>query len=306
MAALKAIVRLARGPRWARLLQAVAYVAAVVWLLGVFVVAARVTAASTYSELPMVVLFGAIVIAAIGASVFSALGDLFGQHARDLGAQSTYDAIIQGRTPPRYTLYLRPFAATGAFSQVSMGVPMSGALGALGGAEVELEAQIERAVRPLGPLIALGQPLEHVGAGRILVDETGWREAIRLLMRHAELIVMLPSSRAGTLHEIEMIIDSDLIERTVLVDPPNIARSKQFDHGSEWAQVREVFASRNFTVPADSRAGLLLFYGKQRAPQLKERLDIDAEDRIERLFRRVIKVRTSPAFAARQAGETPS
>jgi membrane protein implicated in regulation of membrane protease activity len=303
MAILKSIVTATTSAPLARLLQVCFYALALLWLGGVFAAAAALAMYAPVSDLQLWgVLLAAIVIAALGVTVLSLWADLYGQRGRDIQAQAIFDALHRRETPPPYTLYLRPFLSTGAFSEIGAGASVAGMpLAGLGGAEIELEAQIEAAVRPLGKLVALGQPLEHIGAGRVLVDEQDWKGAIRLLMTQAKLIIMLPSSRQGTLEEIEMILGSDLIERTVFIDPPNLARKARFDHAADWKQVREAFETRGYAIPADSRAGLLLFFGRERAPQFKERLDIDADDRIERLFRRVIKVRTSTATNVAEA-----
>ncbi len=293
MAILKTIVSMTASAMLARALQVIFYVLSLLWLAGA---GAGAAALAMYAPLPDLQLWGvllsALLIAAAGVTVLSLTADLYGQRTRDIRAQAIFAALQHGKAPPPYTLYLRPFLSTGAFSEISPGVagmPLSG----LGGAEIELEAQIESAVRPLGRMVALGLPLEHIGAGRILVDEADWKGAIRLLMKQAKLIIMLPSSRQGTLEEIDMVLGSDLIERTVFIDPPNLARKARFDHAADWKQVREAFEARGYSIPADSRAGLLMFFGHERAPRFKERLDIDADDRIARLFRRVIKHRTS-------------
>ena len=119
-----------------------------------------------------------------------------------------------------------------------------------------------------GPLVALGEPMEHVGAGRIRIGEDQWRDAVKLLSDHAALIILLPSSRPGTLWEVERLLESGLIARTIIVDPPNAAGGKNhYDQGSEWAQVRAAFAQRGYVMPKDSRVGQLLYFGRERAPK---------------------------------------
>lgn len=297
MGSLKSVVR-SFGPGLARVLEVVLYLATAAWLIGSLYL--LVTLLFSRELSPMETAYATVacvLIASLGGTFLSIFAELCGQHARDRTAKRIYEALAAGTEPPPYTLYLRPFASTGAFESVGMGVGTPGTVGAMMGAKIELEAQVERAVRPLGPLVALGRPLEHIGAGRIEVGEDNWRQAAQLLMSNARLLVMLPSSRHGTLEEIEMLMDTGLIERTVLIDPPNIERSKDFDHASEWRHVQAAFAKRGFEVPAETRLGRLLFYGDRRAPLFKERLDIDADDRIERIFRRVIrftKARAAP------------
>jgi hypothetical protein len=292
---LRRIVASTRSPATAGVLQAVLYGLATLWLVGVLAAGAWAMFAAQLPETYLIAAEVAVVlVGALGVTVFGAWGELYGQHARDLCAGGIYEALKRNETPQPYTVYLRPFASTGEISDVSISAPVPGLSGVnFGGEEIELEAQMERAVRPLGPLVALGRPLEHIGAGRILVGEDEWRGAIKLLLSKARLIIMLPSARLGTLEEVEMIIDSGLIGRAVLIDPPNMSASKKFNQPEEWAKVRDAFSKRGFTVPEDSRKGLLLFFGAQREPQFKERLDIDAEDRVERLFRRVIRLQTT-------------
>lgn len=289
MALLKSIVSRTRSPGVSRQLEVVTYVGAGVWLLATI---AATMLGIRYLELGG---YGAIVIPAFGtltgaagATVLSTLAELYGQNARDIHAAQIFDALRRGEKPRPYSLYLRPFASTNVIGK-TVGVGMQSE-------RIELEAQIERATRPIGRLIALGAPLEHIGAGRILAGEQEWRAAIDLLLKHAQLIVMLPSSRAGTLQEISMILGSDLITRTVMIDPPNInVPRKHYDHATEWAKVQAAFKQASFQLPDEKIGGTLIFFGDKREPLLKEHLDIDAEDRIERLFRRITRFRRNGA-----------
>lgn len=301
MGVLKSIVG-AFGAGLARVLEVVFYLAAAAWLIAAMYRLTTLLLWADLTEIQLIgVLIGATVVAGLGVTFFSTFAELCGQRVRDLGARAVFDALRAGREPPPYTLYLRPFASTGVFETVGMGAATGGAGGsisALVGAKIELEAQMERAVRPLGRLVALGRPLEHIGAGRLQVDDDKWKEAVRLLMSKARLLIVLPSSRIGTLDEIEMILESGLIERTVVIDPPNISQSKDFDHSAEWKHVQDAFAKRGFEVPRETRLGRLIFYGDARAPKYNERLDIDADDRIERIFRRVIRFTKARGRAA--------
>src|SRR5262249_35686254 len=112
----------------------------------------------------------------------------------------------------------------------------------------------------------------------------------RTLMDRAALIVMLPSSRPGTLEEIDTILSNPaLIEKTVFLDPPNLAGSRTYNQAREWAPLQAAFARRGFTLPADDRRGALLHFGDAKTPILQDRLDIDADDRIGEFFARVRK-----------------
>lgn len=298
MGILQKLVSATNSAPAARALELVQYAIAAAWLCAI--VAAYALTAATFGVFdPSTVLglVGAIVLGALGVSLFAEWGELYGQRARDLRAQAIFESVRRGKPISPYALYLRPFVSTDAISETQLAPTGGVGLGALSSERFELEAQIERAVRSIGPLIALGAPLEHIGAGRVAVSENQWREAIRLLMTHAALVIMLPSSRAGTLEEIAMILDSDLISRTIIVDPPNLASARRFDQAHEWAAVQDAFFRHGFELPEDSHSGMLVYFGRGRKPQLQEHLDIDAEDRVARLFRRVTKT-LGPALAA--------
>jgi hypothetical protein len=286
MNAVKRTIAAIATARTARVWEVIAYIAAIGWLAFVFVMLAALAQSAQLSTLGLgLALLIAILVAGVGATGLTWLADLFGQHARDIGAKSIFDQLRRGEAPA-YTLYLRPFAATDQIAD-SVSAAMIGP-GALIAERVELEHQIERAVRRVGPLVALGQPLEHIGAGRIRVADAEWRDAIRLLMSKARLIVMLPSSRTGTLEEIGMILGSELIQRTVLIDPPNLRTSRKYNQEKEWRRVQEAFTAANLTLPDDAKRGALVFYGDDSKADI-ERLDIDADDRIAAFFRNVLK-----------------
>jgi hypothetical protein len=299
---LKRIVAATRSSRTASLCQLLLNLLAAATLVAVAAVLIFIV---TQPSGGLIGYLGRIALIAIGGaaliSLFSSLAELYGQHARDLRAAAIFSAVRDGGPPPRpYTLYLRPFASTDLFAEhvlSAAGANVSAGQGFLygGTARVELEAQLELATRPFGELIALGEPLEHVGAGRVLVDESTWQNAVQSLTEHAELIVLLPSSRPGTLWEIERILDSNLIERTVLIDAPNSGEKAQgaFAQSAEWAQVRDAFIRRGYDMPPDSKDGVLLFFGRAKSPQASARLDIDAEDNIRRFFKRALNLRTA-------------
>ncbi len=294
---LKRVAALAPGP-WVGRVAEVAFNALAALLLFACIGAIAIVV-ERGADNPLLFAGGIGAALALGAALVSLAGlsaELMGQRARDLEAQAIYDALRDGREAQPFSLYLRPFLSTGAFSERET-VAATGALQGLGlaGVTFELEAQVERAARRIGKLIGLGASLEHIGAGRVVVSEEEWRQAVRLLMRKARLIVMLPSSRPGTLAEIDMVLsDPELVGKTVFLDPPNLADSP-YDHHGEWTAVQAAFAAQGFSLPPEHRGGLLLHYGRSKTPELKERLEIDADDRIERLFNRVLKRLGAPA-----------
>lgn len=284
------VLATAPGPLVARGLELVCYGAVIAALAAtcwaIFLIADSLVADA--------VVRGGVIFLVIGAgaalvSLVGRFAELYGQRARDIEADRIFSAVRAGGTAPLYTLYLRPFASTDSIEDYSTAVMMPGLGITFGGERFELEAQVERATRRIGRLIGLGAPVEHVGAGRVTVGEGEWREAIHALMNGARLIVILPSSRAGTLEEVSMVLGSDLVRKTVFLDPPNVGSRERFDHVREWSKVQAAFAEKGFELPKEDRRGRLLFFGDAKTPVFGERLHIEAEDRIERLFGRVAR-----------------
>lgn len=194
------------------------------------------------------------------------LASWLGQRRRDLEAAEIWARLCEDPSGARpFCLYLRPFASTDEIAgEDAVATQMAFGRGpqmAVARGRTELEAEIEHALRPIGPLIALGQPLEHIGAGRIAVTDADWRNAIRLLIETASLIVLLPSSRAGTLWEVETLLQSDALSKTIVIDPPNpLAETDDdtdYDHAAEWEDVRAAFAAAGRRLPEDDPNGLL-------------------------------------------------
>ncbi|MEM7006089.1 MAG: hypothetical protein AAF498_09435 [Pseudomonadota bacterium] len=230
----------------------------------------------------------------VAEGFFSAEG-LYGQRARDLAAQNIWHALRDGGTPDKpFVLYLRPFSSTDAMGETQISaVPVQTAGGRqliIGTDNLEFETQIEQAVRPIGMMVGLGRPLEHEGAGRISLSDDVWQEAISALMAHAELIIMLPSPDGGTRWEVETLLRSDLMNKTVIVDPPNHAsRRKDYDPVGEWAEARNVFAEEGYTLPEDAPDGQLVWFGSEREPAAFHQLSLDEVTDMRRFFKRIAK-----------------
>lgn len=202
------------------------------------------------------------------------------QHGRDLQAGDIFAALGRGEQPD-FCLYLRPFASTDAIDtyQPRRILPGGGPQQAMIASErLEFETELERAVRPIAPLVALGEPLEHEGAGRIRVGDHEWRGAIRDLMAGARLIILLPAARPGTFWEVEQILSRGHVAKTVVIDPPDRgAAHGDFDPAARWEDVRLAFARAGYALPEDDEGGLILRFGTgRRAPIARRALAIDA------------------------------
>ncbi|MEM7765988.1 MAG: hypothetical protein AAF253_00700 [Pseudomonadota bacterium] len=226
---------------------------------------------------------GLIALGGLALATLERLGELLEQWSRDLRAQDLLDRIERGKAVPPFVLYLRPFASTDAvqahdFNYLPKSLPGFGGGNVMAATvKYELENEIRQASRAIGPMVALGAPLEHVGAGRILVSDGTWQRAIAGLMDAAALIVLLPSSRAGTAFEVNRILDNGLLGKTVIIDPPNGSTSALdgYDHAQEWDDIRDLFAAKGVDLPADDRRGRAYGFTAGGETLLDRRVDID-------------------------------
>ncbi len=249
--------------------------------------ASRVDIPATASLLLFIV---AMVAGMYGAQVFYELDGWLEQRGRDVTADQVWSALKTGRPPPHpFTLYLRPFASTDHIgTEVERFVRMRPVAGgptilAMGSDRLEFESILERALRPIGPLVALGAPLEHMGAGRIRVDDSQWQDAIERLMEAARLIVLLPSSRPGTTWEVRTLLSAGRLAKTIVVDPPDhLGRSdRDYDPSAEWQEVRQAFASEGYAMPEDDPEGLLLYFGNQTTPVRSAKINLDGASSVK-------------------------
>lgn len=161
------------------------------------------------------------------------------------------------------TLYLRPFQSTDAFryrtdKRAGIGTPEF--------YERELEQDLERllaeAMEDTAPLVALGQPGEHYGAGRLTSSDQDWKDKVISLANAAKYIVILPAHNEGTLWEVGWLKSSDNLARTMFVMPPLPDRNN-FDLGSFWNKtVQEIMNRHQLALPEYRDGGALFRFNR--------------------------------------------
>lgn len=154
------------------------------------------------------------------------------------------DSLLQAR----FGLYLRPFVTTNA-------IPLG---------RIDLETILAYSFAPIMPIVALGQPGEHIGAGRIQTTDDRWQHEISRMLDRAALILCIPSARPGTLWELEQLKARALLGKTVFIMPRNFmldANSYQtFDwlyFSDEWGEAVRAAAGIGLCLPRFFRKGLL-------------------------------------------------
>lgn len=219
-----------------------------------------------WTNLGLLALIAVYLAVAVVISLAQRLRVLYKHRRADLAAEALYRQIAEGGscdTP--FVLYLRPFGSTDAFrTRIKENRRSKANI-------VEFEAVLTASAKPL-PLLALGESLEHLGAARIKTTDEEWKLVAERLMECAELIVILPSSRPGTLWEVEQLLARNWIAKSVIIDAPDKSRT-EFSQEAEWSEIGALLARAGYTLPANDRKGRIMFFGAAKQPQLNERLD---------------------------------
>lgn len=154
------------------------------------------------------------------------------------------------------TLYLRPFRITG---QLPLDNPRAGALmtpeSFAEPRELDLETMIASELSDSLPLVALGEPGEHVGAGRVATSEDDWQDAVKSLAGAAHRILVVPSAQPGTLWELGWLLDNAVLGKTVFLMPP--APRDGADVEADWASATEAARQLGIELPPYDDEGCL-------------------------------------------------
>lgn len=152
--------------------------------------------------------------AALGAGALGVLCTICYQRGKKLAAPRGEEVLAKDERPP--VLYLRSFnddEVTGRSPQLA-GVPFQSFT-----TEEELLA---RGFKAIGPLVAIGIPsdeLPKLGAARIKVHDSEWRDRVLELMEQARLVVLRVGDTEGLRWELGMANWKLTPERLLLLVP---------------------------------------------------------------------------------------
>lgn len=220
-------------------------------------------------------------------------GDKFRSRAAKASLEQAY-AAADGKISLRNALYLRPFVATDQFRVRN---PLQKTVGTPEFFELDFELDIERVFAETfadtTPMIALGLPGEHLGAGRIETDDDGWQDYVRRLADAAEFIIMLPSHRAGTQWEIKHILDENLLTKSVWIMPPSTSRNRS-DSRAYWLAAQEKTREAcGLNLPAYDDHGMVFSYDERLQVRNAEPLDLSSQSSLQQSVRRVLSITQS-------------
>lgn len=177
------------------------------------------------------------------------------QAIRDRRASVILKRLEAGETLD-FSLYLRAFATTGKLPQETNHHPYEARFRPVFD---DMEEALAEAMEPSAPMVALGLPGEHIGVGRIETVDESWKEIFERLASCAKVLLLLPSARPGTLHEISWIRDRELWPKTVLFMPRQ-ARGwewKTQELADQWSATQRELAEAGFAIPDYRKCGML-------------------------------------------------
>lgn len=169
-------------------------------------------------------------------------------------------------------LYLRAFASTGQFRA---GNPNVTTIGTPEFFEqdhiVSVERMLAEALEKTAPLLALGVPGESRDAGLLETEDEGWKDKVMLLVDAVDLVILMPSAKAGTQWEIGWLRDSGALSKTVWVMPPFSGRNVA-DGAAFWEDaVRATRENWDLGLPDYQEEGALFAVtGDNKIPYLQE------------------------------------
>lgn len=88
-------------------------------------------------------------------------------------------------------------------------------------ATLDLETLLAEELMMSTPLVALGEPGEHVGAGRLFSCEEDWRQSVQTMAHAVNRILILPSANAGTQWELQWLRNANLFGKCYFLMPPD-------------------------------------------------------------------------------------
>lgn len=141
------------------------------------------------------------------------------QHDRDAAAHriaATLASPLASVEP--YAFYVRPFFSDDRFAWETTDIGSDDVVRY--GFRVAIEDMLARAIEPRLPLIALSGKGIGFGPGEINSTDAEWEDKALLLMEQAQIIFALPFTQPSTLSELEVILSSEYIEKTIFVVPP--------------------------------------------------------------------------------------
>jgi len=173
------------------------------------------------------------------------------------------DTVLATDTRPP-VLYLRPFEVDGSMLVEQFFMQWS------------YEEQLARALKKIGPVIAVGSPqddarMPELGAARMYLRDEAWPQRVDTLIRTASLVVLHAGTSPGLTWELRRVVEWNRPDRLIICLP--IDRSftprKQRTAEARYAQFRD--ATRDifpYSLPATCDGCAFLYFLPDWTPRL--------------------------------------
>lgn len=276
----KSLLRNAKTPRACRQ-EAFAYTYLAVICLVAATLSGAVLLHAFIPPLRYAVTLPLLFVAALSISLMLTRSALARQQERNLRAEHIFNAIVNDDAHiPAFTFLLRPYSQPAAAPEEPTAAPPDTSRTSLISdtaiyrappEQLTCEAQLMRALQAAAPLITLGAPVAHAGAGCILISDQEWTSAARALLSHARLILYAPSSRRDTNWASEQALATRLRHRTLIIDAPDdYAQQHDGRHNAarEWQALTAYLAEQGLRLPAHDPAGQLIHFPQSSAPRI--------------------------------------
>ncbi|MEM6927113.1 MAG: hypothetical protein AAF602_09305 [Myxococcota bacterium] len=211
---------------------------------------------------------GAPVVILVGTSlVLSPLGRrrrARQQALRDRRAAALLAAVERGPPSMDYALYLRSFATTGRLLGESPADFVQAGFDPRPDADrnLDLETLFATVLEPEAPLVALGKPGEHEGAGRVETGDEAWKDAFRRLAEPALLLLVVPTPGRSLEWEVRWVREHGHLSKCLFVMPPGKpSLSARFDWKPAWRAMRDDLKQHGIELPEHDHEGAMFFLG---------------------------------------------
>ncbi|MFI1168148.1 hypothetical protein ACH4UM_32290 [Streptomyces sp. NPDC020801] len=195
-----------------------------------------------------------LILAMMGVSALNQSRKLFLRGRRHLKLPIASPNVLR---PGSYVLYLRSFEDDKArtalqkqlFDHLGTGPDATGGLIGLVTSSRDEEEHIADALRPVGPMVAVGAPgeiLPFAGAVRMYLPKTSWHQPVRQLMERARLVTLTLGSSAGTMWELSEAVRILPPQRLLLFVPGMM-------HEEEYETIRKKHETALRALPESRR-----------------------------------------------------
>ena len=210
---------------------------------------------------------GALAGALIGLAIGT--GGLLIKHGRRMLARSATQ--VRRDDPRRPVLYLRPFKGDGTVMALSLLKSRR---------KLELppgwrtyEQKLARAVRAIGPLVAVGNPSEgrpQLGAARHYVPDPEWQSTISRLIEDSQLIILHVGDSDGVLWELSRVVET-VNPGKLIISLPTDEKTGESIALAKYNRFRELSTSARIfpkTLPEATPDGQFLYFGADWTPHI--------------------------------------